>query len=149
MFKMFKLKFLPIVAIVASLGSCSSDDEPFRKPTFPVVGKVTVDGAAPTSAVQVQCHAASSVDSEHPTFSQTETKEDGSFEISTYESGDGVPEGEYVLTFVWQEFNLFNRSYSGPDKLNNRYADPKTSEIKVTVKSGEPTDLGEIKLTTK
>lgn len=146
---MSKLKCLLITALVAGLASCSGDDEPFRKPTFPVVGKVTVDGAAPTSAVQVHCHAASGVDAEHPTFSQTETKEDGSFEISTYESGDGVPEGDYVLTFVWQDFNLFNRSYSGPDKLNNRYADPKTSEFKATVKSGEPTDLGEIKLTTK
>jgi hypothetical protein len=42
-----------------------------------------------------------------------------------------------------------SRDYSGPDKLNDRYSDPEKSEIKVTVMPGEPTDLGEIKLTTK
>jgi hypothetical protein len=33
--------------------------------------------------------------------------------------------------------------------LKNRYSDSKTSEFKVTVKAGEPTELGEIKLTTE
>ena len=42
-----------------------------------------------------------------------------------------------------------SRDYTGPDKLNGRYADPKTSELKITVMPGEETDLGEIKLTTK
>jgi hypothetical protein len=81
--------------------------------------------------------------------SQTETKPDGSFEIATYESGDGVPEGDYVLTFSWQAFNLLSNSYSGPDKLKQRYSDSKASEVRLTVKAGEPTDLGEIKLTTE
>ena len=147
---MSKLQALLVAAVAIPCMSCSKDEEPFRKPTFPVIGRVTVDGAVPSSSVQVQCHRTGALDAEHPTFSQTETKEDGTFEISTYESGDGVPAGDYVLTFAWQEFNLFDRSYSGPDKLNNRYSDPKTSQFKVTVKEGDaPTDLGEIKLTTK
>ena len=76
------------------------------------------------------------------------TDEEGKFEISTYESSDGVPAGEYALTFMWGKWNM-SGSYGGPDKLNDRYTDPKTSEVKVTVKDGEPTDLGTIELTTK
>jgi hypothetical protein len=147
---MSRLSVLLLVLIAAFFPSCSSEEPPYRKPTFPVIGKVTIDGAVPSSAVQVHFYPAGAVDTEHPTFSQTETKEDGSFEISTYESGDGVPVGDYVLTFIWQEFSMLNRTYTGPDKLGKRYSDPKTSEIKVSVKeSEEPTDMGEIKLTTK
>jgi hypothetical protein len=90
-----------VLAVIAA-ASCSKE-QPYRKPTFPVRGRVTVDGAAPGAPIQVECHNVQGMDSQHPTISQTDTKPDGSFEIATYESGDGVPEGEYVLTFAWQE----------------------------------------------
>ena len=124
-------------------------DEPFRKTTSPVKGKITVDGAAPGTEVQLACHPVTGMDSAHPTSSQTATDADGNFSIATYAAGDGVPAGDYLLTFSWQEFNLFSREYSGPDKLNGRYSDPVTSQIKLTVKDGEPLDLGVIELTTK
>ncbi len=89
------------------------------------------------------------MDVEHPSVSRTEADGEGNFKLATYEAGDGVPAGDYVLTFVMQEFNLMSREYSGPDQLGGRYADPKTSEVKITVKDGEPTDLGVIELKTK
>lgn len=119
----------------------------FRKETFPVKGKVLVDGN-PEKNVAVVCVRLSSVDKEHPTESQCFTLDDGSFEVGTYESKDGVPEGDYALTFRWGEWNLFTKSYDG-DKLNSRYLDPETSPAKFTVKKGKPMDLGEIKLTSQ
>lgn len=145
---MSRYRILLLALLCLVLSSCG-EPEPYRKPTYPVTGKVTVDGAAPGSAIQVFCENVGGMDEQHPTYSQSETKEDGSFAISTYESGDGVPAGDYVITFVWQDFNLMSRQYGGPDKLNKRYNDPKTSEFKVTVKEGEPTDMGTIALTTK
>jgi hypothetical protein len=146
---MGRLSACLLAAMSLAAASCS-EDEPYRKPTVPVRGIVTIDGKVPDTAVQVQFHSLQGMDAEHPTMSQTETKPDGSFEVSTYESGDGVPEGDYALTFSWQKFDLFSRSYTGPDKLSGRYKDPKKSEFKVTVKDAdEPIDLGEIKLTTK
>lgn len=124
-------------------------EEPFRKATSPVKGKVTVDGVAPGAEIQLECHSVTGMDSQHPTFSQTATDAEGNFAISTYAAGDGVPAGEYVLVFSWQEFNIMARNYSGPDKLKGRYSDPAKSEIKLTVKEGEPLDLGVIALTTK
>ena len=129
------------------IAGCAEADN--RKPTYPVKGRITVDGKPPGSAMQVECHPVAGMDTRNPTVSRTETDELGNFQISTYAAGDGVPAGDYVLTVTWLTFNLMSRDYSGPDKLNDRYSDPEKSELKVTVMPGEPTDLGELKLTTK
>jgi hypothetical protein len=123
------------------------DSPPPRKETFPVVGKVVVDGK-PAGFLVINCVRLSEADKVNPTESKCLTEDDGSFKIATYVSGDGVPEGDYVLTFQWGQLNLFTHSYDG-DKLNGRYSDPETSPIKFTVVKGKPTDLGEIKLTTQ
>lgn len=133
--------------LALTIAGCAEADN--RKPTYPVKGRITVDGKPPGSALQVECHPVAGIDTRNPTVSRTETDELGNFQISTYAAGDGVPAGDYVLTVTWLTFNLMSRDYSGPDKLNDRYSDPEKSEIKVTVMPGEPTDLGEIKLTTK
>ena len=138
-----------IVILLALLGLCSCGKKPgFRKETFPVSGQLYVDGT-PVEKVAVTCLDVTGVDKEHPTISQAYTEKDGTFKISTYESGDGVPAGDYVLTFYWGELNLMSMSYGGPDKLNDRYKDPAGSTVKFSVKKGAPTDLGKIELTTK
>jgi hypothetical protein len=121
---------------------------PPRKETFKVKGKLTVDGAPPELAVQIECHDVKGFDADMPTFSRCDSQEGGVFEIATYQKGDGVPVGEYVLTFTSREFNLMSRDYTGPDKLKNRYKDPEKSEIKFSIVD-KSVDLGEIKLTTK
>lgn len=134
------------VLLLLLVVGCAKKDEPYRKPTFPVTGTATVDGKTPDTPMQIHCHPVGAIDTENPTFSQTETKPDGSFAISTYESGDGIPPGEYTITISWQEFNLMTRSYSGPDKLKGAYDDPKTSKFTFTVKD-QPVDLGALELT--
>ena len=133
--------------LIASLG-CGGE-EPFRKATSPVMGKVTVDGQPPGSGIQIQCHPEAGPDSVHPSASSSETDADGAFSISTYTSGDGIPAGNYTLTFTWQEYNVISRSYSGKDKLNGRYNDPAKSQFKISVKEGEENDMGTVALTTK
>ena len=139
--------FLLLMIFTVTLG-CGGSEQAFRKPTSPATGTVTVDGLPPGTAIQIQCHPIGAVDTEHPSVSATETDPAGKFAISTYESGDGLPAGEYTLTFTWQEFNVMSRAYSGEDKLNGRYQDPQTSPIKLTVKEGEATDMGIVALTT-
>ena len=140
-----------VAVLVAALGLCgcgSKTEIPNRKPTFPVTGILVVDGN-PAEDVQITCQSVTGIDKENPTTSSTNTDADGEFKISTYASGDGVPEGEYVLTFFWGHTDVFTREYVGPDKLNNRYRDPKTATVKFTVEQGTPTDLGKIELTSK
>ncbi len=128
------------------LCSCGEEGPP-RKETYPVTGEVYVDGQ-PAANLAVRCIDVNGMDKEDPTFSSAFTDESGKFEIATYESGDGVPEGEYVLTFEWGKWQL-NGSYGGPDKLNDRYKDSKKSQNRFNVEEGKATELGRIDLTTK
>lgn len=140
-----------LVGMGGLLASCSRQEQPYRKPTYRVIGVVTVDGIPPDTPLQISCHDVQGIDAEHPTVSAALTGEGGKFEISTYESGDGVPVGEYVLTFEWKQLNLVTMNFGGPDRLNNRYRDPSKSAVRFVVEEGAkgPIDLGTIALTTK
>jgi hypothetical protein len=126
---------------------CSCQKSVSRKPTFPVTGAVTVDGK-PMEQIAVRCISETGIDTKDPTESFSFTDKTGKFKISTYQSGDGVPVGKYVLTFQAGKWNLFSHSYDG-DEFNGKYRDPKTSTVKFEVKEGQPTDVGTIPLTTK
>ncbi len=128
-------------------GSCGGPQGPPRKETFPLRGQVFVDGQ-PAAGVIVSCVDAKGADTSSPPSSAV-TKDDGSFEISTYQKSDGLPEGEYVLTFKWQKFNAISMSYVGPDQLKDRYSDPSKSTFRVKVEKGKPTPPQKIELSTK
>jgi hypothetical protein len=145
----WRVRLLSLVVVLLCLPACSGPQGPVKKPTSPVVGRIVVDGEPPGSPVQVTCHSQTGIDTENPTFSSCLSENDGTFAINTYEKGDGVPAGEYVLTFMWGHMNLMSMQYGGPDKFKGRYSDPKNSEFVVGVVEGLPTDLGTIELTTK
>lgn len=115
-----------------------------RIKTIPVRGVVHVNGE-PASFLRISAvstNAAASAGIEHAGM----TIADGSFSLSTYESGDGVPPGSYALTFTWGEINLMNGQYSG-DKLNGKFADASRSEHTLQVsESDKDIDLGTIDL---
>lgn len=134
------------VLFVLSCGGCGPD-KPDRKATYPVTGLVLVDGK-PGPAIKVELTDVKGIDLEQPTVSHTFTGTDGKFAISTYENGDGVPEGDYILTFYWGELHPLSMQYGGEDKLNNRYSDPEKSKFKVKVEKDKPVHLGTIELTT-
>jgi len=70
------------------------------------------------------------------------TGDDGTFSLITGKD-TGAPPGEYVVTVVWPQMpgaggkKAFGTDMPEPvDQLQGRYADPKTSKLSVTVKSG-------------
>lgn len=131
--------------------SCSDSNLPAPnnpKPVFPVTGIVVIDGQ-PAADVKVQCVPFDGVDKENPTSSMAFTNERGEFRILTYYDGDGAPEGEFALTFLWGKRQFVDGKYAGPDKLNGRYSDPKASEVRFVVLPGRITELEEIQLTTE
>jgi hypothetical protein len=138
-----------VALFCAAATACNDQPEgPPRKPVAKVVGKVFVDGK-PAAGCEVQFHDLKGVDRSNPTFSTAFTDQTGSFSASTYDQGDGIPPGEYVVTFSIKELNLFTMQYGGPDKLNDRYSDPAKSTFRAKVESDKRTDLGVIQLTTK
>ncbi|WP_010588437.1 hypothetical protein [Schlesneria paludicola] len=115
-----------------------------RLKTTPVKGIVEVDGK-PALNVSVKFIAdGSSSDIARPALATTNEK--GAFAVSTYVAEDGLPDGDYVLTFVWEEAISLNPTKK--DQLKGAYSDPKKSKHKVTVIQGTPIDMGVIALST-
>lgn len=124
------------------------DKHPNEKKVFKIKGTVTVDGK-PVPEIQVKLIDVIGVDTKQPTYPQGFTDAEGKLRISTYEEGDGAPGGDYKVTFEHKEYNVMSRSWSGPDKLNNKYNDPKTTPFSISIGDGRPNDLGNVELTTK
>jgi 5-hydroxyisourate hydrolase-like protein (transthyretin family) len=135
---------LVLLAVVAA----GCDRQPDRKKTYPVTGQVYVDGE-PAENLAVRANPVKGIDKADPTVSSAFTDADGRFAFSTFERGDGIPAGEYQLTFVWGQMNMFSMQYGGPDKLKDRYSDAAKSKVTVVVGDAESHDLGRIELTTK
>ena len=140
-------RLFPAAILLAIAVGCSPQGPP-RTPTYPVTGQVFVDGQ-PAADLAVFFTNTNGVDKKEPTYSTANTDADGKFKVSTYETGDGIPEGTYSVTFMWGQMNLMTMSYGGPDKLDGRYNDPATSQFKVTVKRGERAEMGKLSLSTK
>lgn len=143
----YAAKSLAFLAVAGFVVGCGGDQGPYQKPTAPVKGLILIDGEVPADPVKVYCHPVDGMDQEHPSVSQCISGEGGRFELSTYEEGDGVPEGEYRLTFQAGKLNLITRGYDG-DLFKDKYSDPKTSKVRLTVSGTEPIDMGRIELTT-
>ncbi len=136
---------LLVVAILSVAFSACGPAGPYHKPLVgPIKGQVLVDGN-PTAGVRILAHEEGGGNAEHPTLPSGLTDADGNFTLGTYDQGDGVPAGNYKLTFSWSGGGLMSGK---PDKFGGRYANPATSKVDLKVADG-PVDLGKIELTTK
>ncbi len=143
----------PVVSICGALcllsTGCSSERIPVNeKPVVPVSGVVHVNGA-PVAGVDIQFHP-DVPDESHKIFPKATTDAEGKFQAWSYRVNDGLAAGNYTLTFVDRSgpSEPFQRKDSKPDLFKGRYANPKRSEIKLTVpEESEPIDMGTIELT--
>ncbi len=124
------------VALAPALLTASGCGESWAE-VFPVSGSVKFNGQVPTGA-RIVLHPVTppGPDAVAPIG---RVGDDGSFKITSYESGDGAPPGEYVATIQW--FQIDKDGNVGPNVIPAEYADAKTSPLKVTVKGGGPTQL--------
>ncbi len=136
----FRRKLYVTAALVAVVIGCTrSQQGPERLETVPVKGTVTVKGM-PAGEVTVKFRPLATPQGEAAIYAANPTaltEADGTFVVSTYEHGDGMAAGEYVITFEWLKFNRMSNSYGGPDRLGGKYADPETTEFKLTVTGDE------------
>lgn len=119
----YRLRWAATVCLILPMLVSCREPAPYRKETYSVTGQIRVNGK-PAAGVAVLCRDVRGIDAEHPTITSALTDQDGRFRLSTYESGDGVPDGEYVLSFEWRDYSPFTGSYDGPDKLGGRYSTP-------------------------
>lgn len=117
-----------------------------RRRVYPVTGQIFVDGKPAANAFVYF----TAVDDKDPRvvrpFAQAD--KEGNFALATYVAGDGVPAGDYILTFEWREpSGMFKQDWEGRDKLNGAFMDVKNSKFKVTIEA-KPNELGPFHLST-
>ena len=110
-------------------------------PVARVAGVVTIDGTAPAPFTLVMLW-----DPQKPDAGVLRTicDSDGGFTFTSYEHGDGVPLGTYVVLFAQFSAGRPLGTFDPPDLLNNLYNDPDKNaskpEFQITVESPGRTD---------
>jgi hypothetical protein len=121
-------KVLTAATLALTLAGCANG----RKPVVPVRGKVFLRGTPADGALVVFNPVAENDPS--TVRPQGTVGKDGAFEMTTYQEKDGVPPGEYNVTFVWLLENPKTKREWSP--LPTRYMDPEKSGVRVTVGEG-------------
>ena len=149
---MRRIGVVAIAAYCLVLASCSSGPPPIKNkvPVTKVKGIVTVNGQ-PVKNVMVRCLPTAPIAEKRREFIirfVVFTNEDGSFALRTYAADDGLPAGNYALTFKWFPPTEEERKREGAenDRLDGKYLDMKDSVKSFTVEEGKPLDLGMIDL---
>ena len=119
------------VLLAGSGVSCSSTDS---GRFYPVRGQVLFKGR-PVAGAMVVLHPLGPAAAGQKPLAYTDAE--GRFGLTTDRPGDGVPAGEYAVTVVWRRPFYDSEGKPGPNLLPARYADPKKSGLKATVKSGK------------
>lgn len=142
-----------ILAVLAFVCGCSGGTEG-QKPTHAVSGKVTFNGGPVVGAF------VSFAPKDGQPVATGKTDNSGRYTLSTYETGDGAVEGDYVavVTKITQLPDEDEAEHGvdaevdvdghGADEeegsgslLPAKYASSQTSDLLVTVKAGEDNDI--------
>lgn len=136
-----KWKVALVAAAALFLSACGGKS---RKPTYPVTGKV-VFGQTPAARATLVFHPVAGDEPDVPRPRAT-VNDDGTFKVTTYDTGDGAPEGEYRVTVEWWLHSGRRDDESPPsNRLHPRYSQPTSSGIVARVEKG-PTELKTIEL---
>lgn len=114
--------FLLVAAAAAVAVGCNSD--PDVRKTYPVTGTLTINGAPAEAGIIVFLTPQFTETDKHPIHPRALTGDGGTFKFTTYETDDGVPEGEYVATLEWPPKTGPMSSYASGDLFGGAFAKP-------------------------
>lgn len=122
---------LLLLTCVLAICLCGCDEDDYAEvPVQPVTGKLLVKDR-PAYGAYIVFHPSDSVGLTKGNKPFARASEDGSFTVTTYTSGDGVPQGDFKVTVIWPG-NPEARGPS-PDRLKGRYATPERSGLDVRI----------------
>ena len=131
----FRLRAPAILALVCLAAGGCGDVLSDRVAVHPVKGSISFQGQPLVGAFLSLHSKGTSPDAPAPRAS---VNPDGTFHLSTFESNDGAPEGEYVVTVKWYKpVKVKGELVSGPNALPIKYAHPHSAALEVNVASGE------------
>lgn len=110
-------------------------------PTYRTKGHLTFKGDPATGAIVRLFPMTPQSGAKSPVIPIGTVNEEGAFELTSYSTGDGAPEGDYWITVEWPD-PAMNSSKGGmpedpPDRLLRRYADPGRSKLKAHISAQE------------
>ena len=109
-----------------------------RKPTQPVRGKVTFDGAPAANAQIVFWRFDPDPKKKESYVRVTDAlvEADGTFAVSTYVANDGLPEGDYKVSITLRNPPIEPTGKLGKNLLPEKYATAPMSDLTAKVKAG-------------
>lgn len=129
--------FLFVVTGLVALGLSACGDRN-KFPVYPTSGQVLINDA-PRENVMVVLHPTKDTAEKYKdTRPIAYTDKDGKFSFTTYTAGDGVPEGDWVVTVM-----LKPNDGEGDDQTTSKntidwkFARPDTSTLKATITKGD------------
>ena len=141
MFRLF------LIILVSLLTGCTRSEYPNE--TYPVSGRIqTVDGT-PARDVRVTLHSEKLVSEGDPFRPSGMTDDQGIFKLTTYETHDGAPAGNYAITFRWATPQKSLLDPIPKDKLDNRFAMPTEKSLTCEVIVSDTQDLGTFEIDLK
>jgi hypothetical protein len=131
----FDVGLLGAAMFTIALAGCA-EAKPERVPVFPTTGKITFQGQ-PIPGAFVTLHP-KTPQGENVPNPRASVTQDGSFKVTTYDSGDGAPAGNYVLTVLWYKpIKNGADSVAGPNVIPPKYSKPETSDKEVILVAGD------------
>jgi hypothetical protein len=132
----------PLVAAFAGCGSSQGSD---RVPVFPATGRLVYDGR-PLAGAFVVLHSKGAEQSHRAPRPHAQVSADGSFSLTSYDTDDGAPAGDYTVTVELRP--LVRRGgdiTAGPNTLPSKYCRAETSPVTVQIAEGR-NELPEIQI---
>jgi hypothetical protein len=148
------LVWISVVTILAGCSHRQAADEELneslsrmgvsRAAVLPLAGKVTIDGHPPhlenrRQKILVVLNDPTKPDVVPLSRPYVTCNPQGEFAFRTYGDDDGVPPGNYVVTFALLN-DAGKRGYLGPDGFKNLYSDPEKSEFRIAHQGSGRTD---------
>lgn len=134
------------IAVALACLLCAGCGEDWQAETHPASGQVTINGEPPTGALVHLFSAGEKVDV-RASRPWGVVQDDGTFTLTTYETGDGAPAGEYAFTIVWP---VDSSVPSLSDRLGYQFSQPEQSKWKFTIKEGDnilpPVEMTNVKV---
>lgn len=131
---------LYLIILISLLTGCVRSEYPNE--TYPVSGKIqTIDGT-PARDVRVTLHSEKLISEGDPFRPSGMTDDQGIFKLTTYETHDGAPAGNYAITFRWAPPQKSLLDPIPKDKFDNRFAMPTENSLTCEVVVSDTQDLG-------
>jgi hypothetical protein len=131
----FRRWFFIAASLLCGLAAgCSGSKQP---PVYPVRGQVLLNGKPLAQAIVTFHHQGSGPEAPAPS---AQTDSEGRYTLTSYQNGDGAPEGDYAVSLVCFRTRELRKG-SDEDTARNivpvRYANAATSRLTAKVAAGK------------